>query len=141
MSTKKAPHRRVPMATISSTSDNWTAFKGQTVTMKTRDRNGEVEITGELVSFNSKGANIKVDGKVISRKVSDDPNHAHVFITVADSAEPTVYTTAELAAIFDTNARALRVELRRLGLSVGKGRRYAFTSNDVANLRSALKAS
>lgn len=47
-------------------------------------------------------------------------------------------TTAALAVIFDTNAKALRVTLRSLGLGVGRGRRYHLTATQVETVRDAL---
>jgi hypothetical protein len=48
------------------------------------------------------------------------------------------YTSAALAAIFDTNAKALRVVLRAMGLGVGKGQRYNLRLDET--LRSNIKA-
>jgi hypothetical protein len=47
-------------------------------------------------------------------------------------------TTDTLAAIFGTNAKALRVTLRQLGLGVGRGRRYHLTPSQVNIVRDAL---
>lgn len=57
----------------------------------------------------------------------------------ADLPEGDGHTTAELAALFDTSARALRVQLRKLGLGVGKGRRYYLTDDELTTVRQALK--
>ena len=56
------------------------------------------------------------------------------------TAEGDGYTTAEVAAIFDMTAKELRVNLRALGLGVGKGRRYGLTDADVATIREHLNA-
>lgn len=48
------------------------------------------------------------------------------------------YTSAALAVIFDTNAKALRVVLRAMGLGVGKGHRYNLRLDET--LRSNIKA-
>lgn len=53
-----------------------------------------------------------------------------VAMIVASDESAEGLTTAELAVIFDTNAKALRVALRKLGLGVGRGRRYHLTVND-----------
>jgi hypothetical protein len=58
----------------------------------------------------------------------------------ASDADGDGYTTAALAVIFDTNAKALRVVLRKLGLGVGKGRRYnlELTEDLKSNIRTGL---
>jgi hypothetical protein len=107
-------------------------------------------ITGSFVSVNSKGINVKVDGKTVSRGLGridsvermDAPDmSADPFDGVGDNE---ALTTAALAAIFDTNAKALRVELRRVGLGVGKGSTYALTPATVrplfGNIRDGLAA-
>lgn len=55
-------------------------------------------------------------------------------------AEGDGYTTAEVADIFNMTAKELRVNLRALGLGVGKGRRYGLTDADVAVIREHLNA-
>ena len=40
-------------------------------------------------------------------------------------------TSAELADVFNTTAKELRVNLRKLGLGVGKGRRYYLGADDI----------
>lgn len=47
-------------------------------------------------------------------------------------------TTREVAGIFDMSAKELRVITRKLGLGVGKGKRYAFGPSDVAAIRKHL---
>lgn len=101
-------------------------------------------VTGDFVSINSKGYNVKVDGKTISRtlaKVSevkfDNPDTLDPFAGMGDDD---ALTTAALAALFDTSAKALRVELRRLGLGVGKGHTYALTPAVVRPLFEDIRA-
>lgn len=90
-------------------------------------------VTGEFVSVNSKGVNVKVDGKIVSRSLKS--------VTGVEVPAPDVtdgMTTAELAAMFDMEAKALRVQLRAMGAGVGKGRRYLFDAEDVAKVRTFL---
>lgn len=104
--------------------------KGQTYTVTT----AKGDVTGTFVSVNSKGVNLNVDGKVISRSL------ASITAISTPDAEGDGYTTAEVAAIFDMTAKELRVNLRALGLGVGKGRRYGLTDADVATIREHLNA-
>lgn len=111
-------------------------------TLVTVNLNDGTQLTGEFVSVNSKGVNVRVDGKVVSRGLSRVGSVTRVAPTcdgdpIEDGHE---YTTAELAAIFDTSARALRVQLRRLGVGVGQGHAYRFTANDARDLRTRLTA-
>lgn len=97
--------------------------KGALVVVTTKD--GKT-VEGTVFSVNSKGLNVKtIDGKTVSRSLKS--LSAVELVPVGDEDG---YTTAALAAIFDTNAKALRVVLRRLGLGVGKGRRYALDLTD-----------
>lgn len=102
--------------------------KGQTYTVTTTKG---TEVTGEFVSINSKGVNLKVDGKI--KAVS-----LNAVASVVDPTSADGMTTAELAELFDTSAKALRVTLRSLGLGVGKGRRYHLTRPQVKQVRDAL---
>lgn len=108
--------------------------------------------SGAPVSINSKGVNIKVDGKVRSFSlnrvtgldvVTDDT------MDVSDDALANVpedlaemlhdgMTTAELAAVLDTTPKALRVSLRALGMGVGKGRKYSLTPSAYIAVRDLL---
>jgi hypothetical protein len=140
------------------TSDNWTTYKGQMVNVTLTD--GTV-LTGSFVSINSKGVNVQVGDKLVSRSMSrvasidnfaaditddlaaidldleDDADELEIDIDDSDSEDG--HTTAELAAMFDTSTRALRVNLRKLGLGVGRGRRYHLTDDELATVRQALK--
>jgi hypothetical protein len=99
-------------------------------------------LTGDFVSVNSKGVNLRVDGKVVSRSLSRVANVARTMPTcdgdpIEDDHD---YTTAELAAIFDTSARSLRVQLRRIGVGVGQGHSYRFTATQARAVRAQLTA-
>lgn len=48
-------------------------------------------------------------------------------------------TTAEVAQIFGTSAKELRVTLRALGMGVGKGHRYHLTAEQITVVRTALE--
>ena len=48
-------------------------------------------------------------------------------------------TTAEVAEIFGTSAKELRVTLRALGMGVGKGHRYHLTADQITVVRTALE--
>lgn len=48
-------------------------------------------------------------------------------------------TTAEVADVFGTSAKELRVTLRALGMGVGKGHRYHLTADQIAVVRTALE--
>lgn len=97
-------------------------------------------LEGEFVSINSKGVNVKVDGKLVTRTMSR-------VVSIArpgdedeiETDETEGLTTAELADMFETSARALRVRLRKLGLGVGKGRRYNLTDAELALVRSSVE--
>lgn len=108
--------------------------------------------SGAPISVNSKGVNIKADGKVRSfslkrvvsvQLVTDDE------VDVSDDALENVpediaemlhdgMTTAELAELLDTTPKALRVELRALGMGVGKGRKYSLTPSAYIAVRNRL---
>jgi hypothetical protein len=105
---------------------------GDAVRVTTKD--GRV-FEGTYVSVNSKGINVKVDGKVKSATLKS-------LSAVEKPGAEDGYTTAALAAIFDTQAKALRVVLRSLGLGVGKGRRYNLdlTEDLKAKIRDGLAA-
>jgi ribosomal protein S1 len=112
---------------------------GTVVTVSLKDG---TTVTGEFISVNSKGVNIKVDGKTTSRGLgrvtSVEPAHAD---TPADLfADGDEYTTAELAAAFDMTTRALRIELRKLGVGVGKGHTYKFSATQARGLYGSLNA-
>ena len=149
---------------INLTPANWDTFKGATVTLVTE----KATFTGTLISLNSKGWNIKEDitGRVITRTASvvteistveddtfedADLNFEELDLDMQDEdleveddaddmPEGDGHTTAELAAMFETSARALRVQLRKLGLGVGKGHRYNLTDEELTTVREALNA-
>jgi hypothetical protein len=129
---------------MSNTTPDANITAGTAVTLTLTDGN---TVAGHFVSINSKGWNIKLaGGKVITRAQS---RVARVDVyTIPDSADDLFagyndddsLTTTALAAIFGTNAKALRVGLRAAGLGVGKGRTYALTPADVRPLADAIKA-
>lgn len=121
-------------------------------------------VEGSALSVNSKGINIKVDGKTRSfglARVAD--------LFVADAADATdedddmddddsdemtdadIYaelgedmTTAELAAHLSDalnitlEPKELRVHLRALGLGVGKGRKYSLTATEYRMVKDLI---
>lgn len=119
------------------------------------------EVTGMPVSVNSKGINLKVDGKVrsfgLNRVVTlagldededddnlhdeDDDTDEEIYAALGDGM-----TTAELAAHLsdalntDLSPKELRVHLRALGLGVGKGRKYSLTATEFRMVRDLIKA-
>jgi hypothetical protein len=100
---------------------------------------------GEALSVNSKGVNIKVDGKtrsfalgrvdVLELADTDNgegtPELEDIINEISDGA-----TTAEIAAHLteylkhEVTPKELRVHLRALGLGVGKGRKYALSAGE-----------
>lgn len=122
----------VTAATISST---LYGQKGNTVYVTTPK--GRVE--GELVSINSKGVNVKVNGKMVSRALGSITDVG--LVTPDTEFTPgTDYTAQALATIFGTSARRLRVQLRKLGLGVGQGHMYHLTADQARNVKTALTA-
>lgn len=87
--------------------------------------------TGEPVSVNSKGINIKVDGKTKSFSLTRVEG-----IRRNDSTEG--LSTSDLAEMFEISAKELRVHLRSLGMGVGKGQRYSLTDQDIQKVRDRL---
>ena len=66
---------------------------------------------------------------------SDDDNaEMNALVAELDGA-----TTAEVAEIFGTSAKELRVTLRSLGMGVGKGHRYHLTADQITVVRTALE--
>ena len=88
-------------------------------------------VTGTFVSVNTKGVNLNVDGKVISRSLTSITD-----VSTSDTGD--AMTTAEVAALFNMTAKELRVQLRAMGIGVGKGRRYGLAAADVAAIRTHL---
>lgn len=115
------------------------------------------EITGDPISVNSKGVNLKVNGKVrsfglgrVDAILTADDLEAEAEVTdrmeelaneVSEGA-----TTAEVAALLsdylerDLDAKELRVHLRALGLGVGKGRKYALSSGEFRAVVKVINA-
>lgn len=94
-------------------------------------------ITGIISNITDKSVVVDVDGKKNTVAI------AHIDTIVNDTPatdDTELLTTAELAAIFDTNAKALRVELRRLGLGVGRGSRYGLPRTIVNTHGDAIRA-
>jgi hypothetical protein len=87
--------------------------------------------TGEPISVNSKGINIKVDGKTKSFSLTRVEG-----IRRNDSTEG--LSTSDLAEMFEISAKELRVHLRSLGMGVGKGQRYSLTDQDIQKVRDRL---
>jgi hypothetical protein len=117
---------------------------GTPVTLTLTDGN---TLAGIFISVNSKGVNIKtLDGKTVSRAVSRvDRVDVYGDTTTADTpadlfADADTYTAGVLAAILDMAAKDLRVELRAMGLHVGKGHRYAFTADEARAIATKLAA-
>jgi hypothetical protein len=104
--------------------------KGTPVTVMYGDN---LKVDGTFVSVNSKGVNIKTaDGKIKAMALS------RVVAVVDNTPDTDGLTTREVAALFDMEAKVLRVHLRAMGAGVGKGRRYGFTSEDVEAIRTHL---
>lgn len=137
--------------------DFMTDNKGEAIIVCLTDN---TEVTGDAVSVNSKGVNVKVDGKVRSFGLnriadlwtvadreaeagddSDDMTDEDIYAELGDGM-----TTAELAAHLsdslntDMTPKELRVHLRALGLGVGKGRKYSLTATEYRLVRDLVKA-
>lgn len=112
---------------------------GHTVMIEVRvPRTANIDrVTGNPISVNTKGVNIKVDGKVrsfaISRIVSITAN------TNDDTALPTG-SPADVAPYFGLTAKELRVKLRAMNMNVGKGHRYALDTDAVRAVAAHLAA-
>lgn len=118
--------------------------KGDTYTVDTNRKGAIDTVTGVFISVNTKGINLNVDGRTVSRSLA-----AVVRVTrpVATPDVPAdlftdgvVYTTAAVAAALDMSAYDLRVVLRSLGMGVGKGRRYGFDAGDARTVYTAVRA-
>lgn len=123
-------------------------FKASELEVTVRLNDG-TEVYGSPISVNSKGVNLKVDGKVRSFGL----NRVDAIFIEADSVDaddtdeeiyanmPDDMTTAELADhLSDTlnialTPKELRVHLRALGLGVGKGRKYSLTATEYRMVR------
>jgi hypothetical protein len=116
------------------------------------------EITGDPISVNSKGVNVKVDGKVRSfglKRIAaltnadmdeddedtDEDSDEDIYAELGEDM-----TTAELAAHLsdalntDLTPKELRVHLRALGLGVGKGRKYSLTATEYRMVKAIVTA-
>lgn len=109
--------------------DAFTALKGELSTLTVADG---TTVTGVAVSVNSKGFNIKVDGKVRSIVAS------RIRAVTRTPVDADGYTTADVAAMVGMDPKALRVVLRALAMGVGKGSRYGLTDADVAAIKAHL---
>lgn len=98
--------------------------------------------TGTALSVNSKGVNIKRDGKTISFNLKKVDRLSTVGVVLDEDDEAIMahdgMTTRELADILGTDPKSLRVILRSLGLGVGKGRKYSLAVADLVNVRKAI---
>lgn len=119
-----------------------TSNKGQDVSVSLTDH---TVVTGTAVSVNSKGINLKVDGKIRSFGLG---RIDHLFVpgSETDTVEMPEdlhdgMTTAELAAVFGIEAKELRVHLRSLGLGVGKGRKYSLAESDYRAVKALVNKS
>jgi hypothetical protein len=140
--------------------DTATAFittnKGEMIAVQTADGNH----FGEALSVNSKGVNIKVDGKTrsfaLSRVVALMLDDVDADINEGDemSELEALYaelhdgmSTAELAALLADHLKMaltpkeLRVHLRALGLGVGKGRKYSLSASEFNLVKNLIVAS
>jgi translation initiation factor 6 (eIF-6) len=114
------------------------------------------EVTGRPISVNSKGVNLKVDGKVRSFGIQridtmtselddEDDTEADRMEELANEVSDGA-TTAEVAALLsdylerDLTPKELRVHLRALGLGVGKGRKYALSAGEFRAVVKVINA-
>lgn len=116
-------------------------------------------VTGDPISVNSKGVNLKVDGKVRSfglkriDTLTSDLDDNDESETGGDHTNEEIYamledgmTTADLAAVLsealntDLTPKELRVHLRALGLGVGKGRKYSLSATEFRMVRDLVHA-
>lgn len=133
----------LPMITTATATDLITDAKDNELEVTVVLADG-TEVTGDPISVNSKGVNIKVDGKTRSFGLAritavqvdgnDDDDTESDEDIYAELGED--MTTAELAdhlsdALKITlTPKELRVHLRALGLGVGKGRKYSLTATE-----------
>jgi hypothetical protein len=117
---------------VTSATDFITTNKGAMIVVRLTDG---MTAFGEAFSVNSKGVNIKTDGKVRSIALSridgleldnlgDDDELALDDMDIEAQLHDDM-TTSELADLMGTTPKALRVSLRALGMGVGKGRKYS----------------
>lgn len=117
------------------------------------------EVRGYVLSVNSKGLNLKDDDNatlsIAASRVDvirlaedalevfpadDDELTGDEIADLIDAGELDAndeagHTTAELAELFNTSAKALRVHLRAMGMGVGQGRRYYLDDTQLATVR------
>lgn len=79
-------------------------------------------------------ARTKIQSVELADGGKDDTEH-HDGQEEIESDDDLGMTTADLAVLFNTEAKALRVHLRAMGMGVGKGRRYSLTEEDRDNIR------
>jgi DNA-binding transcriptional ArsR family regulator len=140
--------------TIDSATSFINANKGNPVVITTTDGMAHF---GNALSVNSKGVNIKADGKTRSFAISrielmdleadedtvdtgmDAETDAEIYAALGDGM-----TTKELAAHLsdalkvDMTPKELRVHLRALGLGVGKGRKYSLTATEYRMVKGVV---
>lgn len=93
-------------------------------------------LTGEFVKIDNKGVvHLRVDGKIVTRAAS----RVESIELSEDESSEDGYTSADLAEMFGTSARALRRRLRALSMGVGKGNRYALTDAELATVRKSIE--
>lgn len=93
-------------------------------------------LTGEFVKIDNKGVvHLRVDGKIVTRAAS----RVESIEVHEDESSEDGYTSADLAEMFGTSARALRRRLRALSMGVGKGNRYALTDAELATVRKSIE--
>lgn len=96
-------------------------------------------LTGEFVKIDNKGVvHLRVDGKIVTRAASRVES-IEVHEDDEDESSEDGYTSADLAEMFGTSARALRRRLRALSMGVGKGNRYALTDAELATVRKSIE--
>ena len=106
--------------------------KGDMIEVRTQGKTDIDVLTGVFVSVNSKGVNVKLDdGRTVTRALGKIVAVNRINTPADMFADDRIYTTAELAAALDMEAKVLRVQLRKLGLGVGKGTKYGFTSTQA----------
>lgn len=106
--------------------------------------NDGTSFTGLFISITSKGASFKVGDVVIVRslrRITDITDPMAIPNTPADLfVDGVTYTAAAVAAALDMDSYDLRVQLRALGMGVGKGRKYGFDAADARTVFNAVKA-
>lgn len=112
-----------------------TSNKGQDIVVTLVDGSTS---TGSALSVNSKGVNIKRDGRTVSFNLKKVSDLALLVPVIEDVEAHDGMTTRELADMLGTNPKSLRVILRSLGLGVGKGRKYSLAANSLDLVRKAI---